>query len=273
MKLQSTKDTGGKWMRVILTGDSGVGKTQATATAPDPILRWNIRGEGDGEATLSDMDIATLQINSYDDLEMAYAATVTAIGGKYARSTEYDPPEVKCSIDVEETKALVAELKKLKPISLVVDSITALQNIFIEHAFYLNGGQYKDGRPTYGALGDMTRFWIERRFVALPMHIIFTALLKGTENPVTGQTFYSPAYRGNASSGIIDPAMSHILPIHKKVDEWAPEHNRWFQTEIGESMTAKMRKPISRKVPALIPADLKQVLAIHEIVKKESPND
>ena len=270
MELSSTKETGGKWMRVIITGNSGEGKTQASATAPSPILRWNIRGEGDGEATLSDMDIATLQINSYSDLEMAYASTVTAAGQKYVPATEFDPPEVKCAIDVEATKKLVVNIKKVAPVSLIVDSITALQNIFVEHAHFLNGGQYKDGRQTYGAIGDMTRYWMEKRFVPLSMHVIFTALLKRTEDERTGRVLYAPAYRGNASSAIIDPAMSHILPLHKKPDEWADNRNRWFQTEIGEGMVAKMRKPISRKVPALIPADLTQVLAIHEATQGEN---
>ena len=257
ISMTSTKDSEGKYFRVVIYGDSGVGKTLASSTFPAPILRLNLRtGEGGGDETLADQDIDTIQIDDYP----SFVQAMVVLRGDYIAA---DPTAPEMAIPADMMNALrenkdieklmkAVQAKKYK--TVVIDSFLGLQDLFIKQSKIFWG---KDkGVKLYGDLSNLTKFWVEF-IIQLPYNFCFVTQKARVEDQDTGNTYYIPKYPGNASQDIVNPRMTHILPVEVRpaVEEWAPGRNRWFLTQPDGHYTVKTRIPPGIALPPYVPAD------------------
>lgn len=100
IKLQSTKDVHTNGFKVLVYGDSGVGKTTLIKTLPKPVI---ISAES-GLMSLKDMDIPYYEITSLNDLYEAYQACVDSDFESIALDSISEIAEVVLSYEKKQTK-------------------------------------------------------------------------------------------------------------------------------------------------------------------------
>lgn len=257
ISITSTKDSEGKYFRVVVYGDSGVGKTLASSTFPAPILRLNLRtGEGGGDETLADQDIDTIQIDTYSE----FVEAMVVLRGDYI-TTDPTAPEMAIPPDMmngfrdnKDIAKLMKSIQAKKYTTVVIDSFLGLQDLFHKQS-KIHWGKDK-GVKSYGDLAALTKFWVEF-IILLPYNFCLVTQKERIEDRDTGNTYYIPAYPGQASQDIVNPRMTHILPIEVRpaVEEWAPGRNRWFMTQPDGHYTVKTRIPPGIQLPPYVPAD------------------
>lgn len=257
IQVTSTKDTGEKYFRVVIYGDSGVGKTLASSTFPAPILRLNLRtGEGGGDETLADQDIDTIQIDTYPE----FVEAMVVLRGDYI-TTDPTIPEMAVPADMmngfrgnKDVAKLIKNVQAKKYTTVVIDSFLGLQDLFIKQSKIHHG---KDkGLKLFSDLRDLTKFWTEF-IIHLPYNFCLITQKERIQDDDTNATYYVPAYPGKASQDIVNPRMTHILPIEVRpaVEEWAPGRNRWFMTQPDGHYTVKTRIPPGIQLPPYVAAD------------------
>lgn len=149
INLTNTK-TVSKFVKVLVFGDSGVGKTKLISTAPNPII---ISAEA-GLLSIADTNIPVIEVNTIDQLYEAY---------DYVTSEEADEYETICLDSVSEiAEVMLATLKK----------------------------QHKDGRAAYGALNDDLLELIRAFRDIKDKHVYFTAKMARIEDSNTGIAKY-----------------------------------------------------------------------------------
>lgn len=141
MKISSTKQKA-RFIKMVIYGVPGVGKTPLGATAPKPII---IDAES-GTLYLSDQDIPTIEIEDFDGLEEAY---------EWLDDKKNRKPFETVVIDsgTEVAEFVLADLKK----------------------------EAKDNRQAYMALGDRA-MEVFRLFKDLPMHVVMICHAKVVES-------------------------------------------------------------------------------------------
>jgi energy-coupling factor transporter ATP-binding protein EcfA2 len=77
IKIKSTKNTADNGAKIVIYGDSGVGKTKLIATAPNPII---ISAEK-GLLSLADFDLPYMEVHTLDDVQEAFS---------YCKKSDYE---------------------------------------------------------------------------------------------------------------------------------------------------------------------------------------
>lgn len=260
MELTTTKECGGKHGRYLFYGDSGIGKTVLSATADQPILRWEVKGEGDAAASIAHLDIPTLKIDSYADFVVAYCAT----RGKHIAFGEHDPEIVPVDLDRDKVTELAKQIAKIKPATLVIDSWTSLaDSVLLKHSYNVRGDK---GKMNWGDLSKAHAFWLERVF-GLEMNVVFLALTDRVEDEDTGRTMYRPGMPGQASLPVLLRAVTGYMYIFRG-DKWGePDRDRYIQLQTGKGRLCKLRVPPTIPLPQFIEADIQKLNALVERAK------
>jgi phage nucleotide-binding protein len=189
------------FVKLLVYGDSGVGKTTLIKTAPKPII---ISTES-GLLPLSGLNIPVLKISSYDDLVEAFQYVTNP---EYAASFE----------------------------TICLDSITDLAEAILI-AYKKN---YKDPRQAYGTLNDDIAE-IVRAFRDIETHhVYFSAKQNRVEDSNTGVARYGAMMPGRTLNQAIPYFFDEVFCLQIGEDEEKVKY-RYLQTQPSSTHTAKDR--------------------------------
>lgn len=173
-------DEYGQYLKCLICGDPGAGKTRSSSTWPNPL-------------------IASVNANlmSVADRQVAYAPITSSNDLLQLRHTLDNSPEVRAA-------------KIGKPVdTLVVDTIDHFQQLL---AAERRRDEKKDtlSGPDWGWLGDEMRA-IVRGLRNLPLHVVLLCHLKVTEDMETNKVFLRPSLQGalgDEIAGYVDVALA-----------------------------------------------------------------
>lgn len=230
MKLTSTKDKGLQYVRALLHGDSGVGKTTSLGTLP--VKGTTIVVGERGALPLRGKDYKVFQVDNWQDVQDIY--------GMFRNSD---------GITDEEKKAVAVGTRVL-----VFDSLTEISDLCQEHILGISRpamvkertrGDKTKPDNTYADLMGMEDWGLYRKriqslvsaFCHLPVHIIFTSLSAWHKDKGGGETIKTPNLPGK-SAFEIPRFFDEVLYMKPAVDgEGKP--TRVFQTFDDGDVRAK----------------------------------
>jgi hypothetical protein len=169
----------GRYIKALIAGNSGVGKTLISSTFPSPVYA---SAEG-GLMSVADRKIPYVDIKHTNDLQ---ELLLVLLGSDEAREA--------------------AGLHN--PKTVVVDTIDEVARMFVRERLSMTNKDQM-AMADWGWLGDQMRGLI-RAFRNLPMHVVFTCHLKQTEDGESGRIFFKPAIQGAVGdeiSGYVDLAL------------------------------------------------------------------
>lgn len=178
VKLSNTK-VASDYVKILVFGDSGNGKTKLIATAPNPII---ISAEA-GLMSISDTDIPVIEVNTIEDVYDAY---------EYVTSEECDKYETICLDSISEVaEVMLTEYKK----------------------------KQKDGRAAYGLLNDDMLSLIRAFRDIKGKHVYFTGKQARIEDSATGIAKYKCMLPGKTLTQQLPYLFDEILCLHIGEDE------------------------------------------------------
>jgi hypothetical protein len=139
-----------KFVKVLVFGDSGVGKTTLIATAPNPII---ISAEA-GLLSISDTEIPVIEVNTVDDFDEAY---------EMVTSEDFSEYETIC-----------------------VDSATEIAEVVLADGKRNN----KDGRAAYGHMNDRVLELLKKFRDINDKHVYITCKMARIEDVNSGIAKY-----------------------------------------------------------------------------------
>lgn len=222
MKLTSTKSQELTYIRALLVGDSGIGKTTSLRTLP-PERTLLITGER-GALPLRDMDFRAIQVENWDDCKAAYLVIA-------------NPP----------ANAEDAFAKAVEGVAcIVIDSLSEVSAMCIRHivqvdrkALIKQRTKGKSDTPdnVYEDMMQMEDWGLYRdrikslvsAFCHLPKHVIFTVLAGWSEDRRTGATYLAPGLNGKVAREV--PAyfdlVFHMQSRDVKTDNGTKNERVW----------------------------------------------
>ena len=173
VKLTSTKIVS-EFVKVLVFGDSGTGKTTLIATAPNPII---ISAEA-GLLSISHTSLPVIEVSTIDELYEAY---------HYINSEECEQYETVCLDSISEIgEVMLAQFKK----------------------------EHKDGRAAYGQLNDDMSSLIRAFRDIKNKHIYFTAKQARIEDAATGVAKYKALLPGKSLVQQLPYMFDEVLCLH-----------------------------------------------------------
>lgn len=161
----------GRWIRALVCGDPGAGKTLIASTFPNPVVA---SAEG-GLMSLASRGVPFVEITASDQLNQLNAI--------------FSQPR-----DVRNKMISDAMGREIEADTLVVDTIDEVQRILVrERLIATKQDQMKV--QDWGWLGDQMRL-IVRTLRNLDCHVVFTCHLKKVENQETGSLSFYPQIQG-----------------------------------------------------------------------------
>jgi len=190
--------------KLLVYGESGVGKTTLCQTAP-------------GKTLVVSMESGLLSIKDAPDL---------------------DAIEVKEASEIEEIASLL-ENKTLNYETVCLDSVTEMAEILLSQ----EKAKSKDPRRAYGEVIEVM-IKTMRRFRDLPMHVVFIAKQSRERDESSGMFHYQPMMVGAKLPTQIPYFFDEVLVLRTFDDEneeGKTVTSRWLQTRIGQNYIAKDR--------------------------------
>lgn len=218
------------WKKILMVGDSGAGKTTASASMPGPVHIADFDGKVVSAAqylkTFNPAQLDLVDFTDYSDFGKFSGKKITA---------------------VEQFNKDIGDFAKQDPFpfkTIVVDSLTLFSDASMEYLMRLNPGVKRS--VTNGvqipALQDyqMARLWFKQiisAMLALPCHIVFTAHIQTEKDELSGQIIRSPMMAGK---------LSKELPIYfgevwRAYRDDKGEH--WAQTQSDSKFVCRSQIP------------------------------
>ncbi len=201
IKLTTTAESS-NFIKVIVYGGSGVGKTWLIQTAPKPVI---ISAEK-GLLTLKEFNIPVIEIKSFQDLEDAYVFITT---DKRAKNFE----------------------------TICLDSISDIAETVLAEEKTKCGA---DPRQAYGAYADKLLPMIKKFRDLEKKNVYFTAKLRAMHDEFSGITSYLPSMPGQQLGPQLPYLFDFSLVLRVGQDEDGNKF-RFLQTESDVQYTAKAR--------------------------------
>lgn len=201
MKLISTRSSEKTMTNILMTGDSGAGKTWQIRTLPKPLI---VSAES-GLLSLRDVDLPAVEINSIADLREVYQFFL-----KSADAKNYE--------------------------SVAIDSITEIAEILLAE----EKAKTKDPRQAYGELAVQMAALL-RAFRDLPNHHVYcSAKMVREKDEASGAFLYVPSMPGAKLGPLLPYMFDEVLVLRvQRNDEGQIE--RFIQTQRDGTYDAKDR--------------------------------
>ena len=207
LKFTTTKKATG-FVKALVFGEAGMGKTVLCSTAPNPII---ISAEA-GLLSLADHDIPVIEVTSVQDVMDAYQWV-----------TE--------SKDAEQFE------------TVCLDSITEIAEVLLSQ--YKK--EEKDPRKAYGRLSDDMSTLIRSFRDLKDKHVYFSCKMNRKEDESTGITTYKPAMPGNTLTNNLPYFFDEVLALRIGKLDNGTEY-RYLQTQPELQWPAKDRSGTLEKV-------------------------
>ena len=246
MKIMNTATAIETYLRALLYGESGTGKTTSVRTLP--LERTLVLMSEQKHLPLMGHDVDMIQIADWVDLQAAFKEIRRGVEGE--------------GLVINERKKDI----------IVIDSLSEINEQCKRHILQKDrpellkrqnkkdvGGIYDEqmNQADWGLLITRIESLITA-FVHLPCHIIFTCIEKWTEDKMSGAIYTTPALNGQLAKGVarfFDEAYRlEVIEVAK--EEGGKEQRRYFRTKRTSRVTAKG----SEKLGELEPANWTQVM-------------
>lgn len=204
MKFTRTNDMGAHFLKILVQGQAGAGKTRLCATTGDPAETIIISAEG-GLLSLRDSNLTAIEIKSQDELSDAYR--------------------------------WVTESDEARGIRWVcIDSLSEIAEQVLSH----EKARTKDGRKAYGEMQDIMAKMI-RGFRDIPGKHVYMSCKTERIQTETGALLWSPSMPGNKLSQQLAYFFDEVAFLHTKLDTEKNEVQRWLQCHPDGTFVAKDR--------------------------------
>ena len=202
IKLRNTKDVGTDGVKVIVYGGAGSGKTCLCATAPRPV----IFSAESGLLSLRGIEIPYIQIDSYKDLEEAYAWT---FGSSEAKNFD----------------------------TICLDSISEIAEVVLGKL----KETHKDPRKAYGEVQD-EMLGLLRSFRDIKgKNVYFSAKMERIKDEGTGVTRFGPMMPGTKLPQQVPYFFDEVFQLQVFVDPQTKAEIRALRTRRDNQYEAKDR--------------------------------
>ncbi len=214
-EIESTENVNFKNWNALIYGKSGIGKTVACATAPDPMLILDTEG---GVMSIAEKKKPFIRVKTWDQ----FRSIISKLTGGTLKDRDGNP---------------------FQPKTVVIDSISELQKLNMEWVLETSGREGKQPRiDDWGTNISMIRSAV-RHLRDMNVNIILTALDKVEKDEETGEMSYKVALQGKISDEI--PAfMDFVFYLNakqRKDAEGNEETVRFFVTKADMRYIAKDR--------------------------------
>jgi hypothetical protein len=203
IQLQSTQNiTLRSGVKVLIYGNSGVGKTRCCATAPNPIF---VSAEG-GLLSLRKYNLPYIEVHSMTALQQAYQWCLNSNEGKQFGS-------------------------------IVLDSISEIAEVCLRAEQAAN----KDGRKAYGEL-LVKIIGIARDFRDIPgKNVIITAKQEWSKDDSTGMMIFGPMMPGSKLGPQLPYFWDEVFQQCVFLDPQTKQRSEWLRTRTDGQNVAKDR--------------------------------
>ena len=228
MKIQKSSDTKTKYVKMLVYGAAGIGKTVFAATAPNPLI-LDVEG---GLMSIADKDIDYIPIKVWNDIQEAFMEIVS---GKIPNETIVIDSLTECS-----KKSMDALLGAVISGQITAQAEKVIPN---QHDWLMN-------------IEEVRR--LTRAFRDLPKHIIMTCLQRDEKNELSGGITRKPAV---SAKSLADDIVGYFDIVgYMEADK---EGNRFiltqpYKTQQGYSCYAKDR---SGKLETFEEPDFSKIVA------------
>ena len=215
MQFKSANDISQQWIKFLVYGHSGVGKTVLAATMPNVLL---ISAEA-GTLSLKSSNLAKVY---GDDVE--YTADVPIV----------EVRTIDELLNVGKWLATSDETKQFESVAL--DSISEIAEIYLRD----NLKKVPDPRQAYGKMAQEVMGVIEA-FKRLPKHIYFAAKAERSKDSVTGMQLNGPAFPGQQLANDVPYQFDYVFKLDVGQNPETKENYRYLQTQPDNQSKAKSR--------------------------------
>lgn len=215
MQFKSANDISQQWIKFLVYGHSGVGKTVLAATMPNVLL---ISAEA-----------GTLSLKTSNLFKI------------YGDSVEYNPDvpiiEVRTIDELLNVGKWLATSDEAKQFdSVALDSISEIAEIYLRD----NLKRSPDPRQAYGKMAQEVMGVIEA-FKRLPKHIYFAAKVDRYKDGITGMQLNGPGFPGQQLSGDVPHQFDYVFKLDVGQNPETKENYRYLLTQPDNQNKAKSR--------------------------------
>lgn len=190
------------YVKILIYGISGAGKTFSLATVPNLVIISSEKGL----LTLAGYNINVMAISSFEDLVQAY-------------NILSDP----------------AKRGSIKAVA--IDSLTEIGEVILAKA----KKEFKDQRQAYVDLADKTTDVIKKFRDLDGLHVIMVAKIANYKEDLTGYVKYFPAMPGTKLANNLPYLFDEVFYLGLQHNRETNETVRYFQTAADDQVTAKDR--------------------------------
>jgi hypothetical protein len=201
VKFTTTKK-GGEFVKVLIYGQSGVGKTKLSATAPKPVIISSEKKL----ISLKDSNIPVLLIENHTDLQEAYDIVTGKKGSKFE--------------------------------TVVVDSISDIAETILDHFKKNPVDGNTHPQAAYGSMADTLAPLIKKFRDITDKHVYFIAKSKMIEDQYTNVSMFSPSLPGKVLPGNISYEFDYVFAMRIGETEKGKKY-RFLQTQADIQWIAK----------------------------------
>lgn len=215
MQFKSANDISQQWIKFLVYGHSGVGKTVLAATMPNVLL---ISAEA-GTLSLKSSNLAKIYGDSVEytsDVPIVEVRTIDEL------------------LNVGKWLATSDEAKQFESVAL--DSISEIAEIYLRD----NLKKVPDPRQAYGKMAQEVMGVIEA-FKRLPKHIYFAAKAERSKDNVTGMQLNGPAFPGQQLANDVPYQFDYVFKLDVGQNPETKENYRFLQTQPDNQNKAKSR--------------------------------
>ena len=187
MQFKSANDISQQWIKFLVYGQSGVGKTVLASTLPNVLM---ISAEA-GTLSLKSSNL----VKVYGD-SVEYTADVPIVEARTIDEL----------LQIGKWLATSDEAKQFESVAL--DSISEIAEIYLRD----NLKRSPDPRQAYGKMAQEVMGVIEA-FKRLPKHIYFAAKMERAKDGVTGMMFNAPSFPGQQLSTDVPHQFDYVFKL------------------------------------------------------------
>jgi hypothetical protein len=204
MKMTKTNDMGAHFLKVLVQGPAGAGKTRLCATTGAPDETIIISAEG-GLLSLREHNLSAIEVNSKEDVVEAY----------------------RWLCDSDEARGIQW---------VCIDSLSEIA----ERVLSREKENSKDGRRAYGEMAD-TMAKLIRSFRDLPGRHVYMSCKTERIQTETGALLWTPSMPGNKLSQGLAYFFDEVAFLRVHRDDETGEIKRWLQCHPDGTYSAKDR--------------------------------